>query len=124
MLDAREVAIELLGWPGRMISQSKSSFRDRHPDHAAVFNANVCVEAGKIWFGDLDLTTDESLLLELASQLGERIFVLREMDGRFKHELQPLLGQAIYSISGDGQPSFNARKIVRGADGTLRWIGS
>lgn len=125
MLDeAREAAIEVLGWPGRMISQSKSSFRERHPDHAAVFNANVCVEAGKIWFGDLDLTIDEPVLVELASQLSERIFVLRELDGRFKNELQPLLDQAIYSINADGQLSFDARKIVRAADGTLRWIRS
>ena len=52
-----------------MISHSKSRFRDRHPDQAAVFNANVCIEGGKIWFGDFNLTVDEPLLLELASQL-------------------------------------------------------
>lgn len=120
--DAREVAIEVLGWPGRMVSQSKSSFRERHPDHVAVFNANVCVEAGKIWFGDLDLTADEPVLLELASQLGERIFVLYEMDGRFKHELQPRLDQALYSISPAEQPSLDTHRIVRAADGSLRWI--
>lgn len=123
MLDeAREVAIEVLGWPGRMISQSKSGFRERHPDHAAVFNANLCVEAGKIWFGDLDLTIDEPLLLELANQLDEQIYVLREMDGRFKNELRPLLDHALYRISPEEQTSSAAHRFVRAADGSLRSI--
>lgn len=51
-----------LGYEGRMISFSKGGYSTAHPEHVAVFNANLCVAAGKLWWGDLDLTVDEPLL--------------------------------------------------------------
>ena len=59
------------GFPmGRMISQSKSGYRDRHPQHDVMFNANIIIEgANKAWFGDLDITIDRPLLEEIAKAL-------------------------------------------------------
>ena len=91
----REQKAAVLGHPGRMISGSKSGYRNRFPDNRPVFNANVCVESGKIWYGDLDLTLDGEKLQQLADELGEKVYVLYEMDARFENEESPLLGQAI-----------------------------
>lgn len=72
---------------GRMISYSKSGYRDKYPDHNVWFNANVfTLEDGKIWYGDLDLTLDESKLKEISNILGKKLYVLYEMDGRFENE--------------------------------------
>jgi hypothetical protein len=72
---------------GRMVSASKSSYRERYPDHEVCFNANVfSAQQGKIWYGDLDITLDGEKLDRIAESLGEKLFVLREMDGRFENE--------------------------------------
>jgi hypothetical protein len=78
---------EALGPAGRMITASKSGFLRRHPDHAPVFNANLCLEQGrKVWFGDLDLMDDKQRLVHLARRIGETLYVLHEYDGRFANE--------------------------------------
>lgn len=72
---------------GRMISPSKSWYRDENPTHVTVFNANVItVTHGKIWYGDLDVTKDAEALKKIAEKIGEPLFILREMDGRFENE--------------------------------------
>jgi hypothetical protein len=91
----REQKAAVLGHPGRMISGSKSGYRNRFPDNRPVFNANVCVESGKIWYGDLDLTLDGEKLQQLADELDEKVYVLYEMDARFENEESPLLDRAI-----------------------------
>jgi hypothetical protein len=87
-------AEEVLGRCGRMLSSSKTGI----PGHLTVFNANVCTKAGKIWFGDLDVTQNEAKLKALAEALGEKVYVLREMDGRFDNEGAPLLDRAVASF--------------------------
>ena len=89
-------AVEILGPCGRMISQSKSSYLDRFPNNDVVFNGNVCIESGKIWFGDLDITKSEEQIKALAEALGEPVYVLREMDARFNNESSPRLDKAVY----------------------------
>lgn len=98
-------------YPGRMISGSKSGYMSRYPTHDVVFNANLCTRsAGKVWFGDLDLTVDESNLLELRKELeqdgrvkpGEDIFVLREMDARFENETKPKFDSAVAIVTETG----------------------
>lgn len=111
---------ETIGWPGRMISHSKSGFRERNPTHAAVFNANVCLEAGKIWWGDLDLTLDEPKVAALAERIDETVYVLYESDGLFKREQRPLLERAVYSVVPSGHTRFRHGWIERAVDGTLR----
>ena len=72
---------------GRMISYSKSGYRQKYPDNEVYFNANIfTLEEGKIWYGDLDLTLDESNLTQIANELNVDIYILSEMDGRFENE--------------------------------------
>jgi hypothetical protein len=92
----------ILGRAGCMISGSKSGYRESYPENLAVFNANVCVESGKIWYGDLDLTTTRESLKLLAMQLETEIYVLHEMDGRFQHESAPLLKNFVYKVDASG----------------------
>lgn len=74
---------------GRMISGSKSGYRQRFPDHFVLFNANIVIESrGKVWYGDLDLTLDTAQLMNIARELKEPLYVLYEMDGRFENEDQ------------------------------------
>jgi len=91
----RLAAESALGYPGRMISASKSAYDRAHPKNVVVFNANVCTRShGKIWFGDLDVTKDEQTLQKLAAALGEDVFVLREHDARFETEANPQFERA------------------------------
>ena len=71
----------------RMIGFSKSFYRQEHPDHVVIFNANVFTESsGKVWWGDLDLTLDGDTLSSIAKEIGESLYVLYESDGRFENE--------------------------------------
>lgn len=73
--------------PGRMISGSKSRYREMYPENEVYFNANIFVLGeGKIWHGDLDVTRDKEVLQEIAREIGKDLFILREMDGRFENE--------------------------------------
>ena len=72
---------------GRMISGSKSGYRERYPNNEVVFNANIVIASrGKVWYGDLDLTLDMEALQQVAGVLKEPLYVLREMDARFENE--------------------------------------
>jgi len=85
---------------GRMVAGSKSRYMDKYPKHKVVFNANVIsVSRGKIWFGDLDLTTDDSeKLYNISKEIGETLYVLREMDCRFGTENNPIDGLLKVSV--------------------------
>lgn len=73
----------------RMISFSKSFYREEYPDNEVYFNANVfTLEDGKIWYGDLDLTLDTEKLKDVSKEIGKKLYVLYEMDGRFENEKQ------------------------------------
>ena len=110
-----------LGPSGRMISWSKSGYSDAHPDHLAVFNANVALSpAVKVWHGDLDLTVDEPLLLDLARRTGRIVYVLYERDGRFQNERQPLVADAIFSATPSGHSRVQYQWFERAQDGSLR----
>jgi hypothetical protein len=91
-----------IGFPGCMISGSKSGYRAAHPDNFAIFNANICTNSGKIWFGDIDLTLKKEDLCELAKAHAETLYVLYEMDGRFENEQSPLLEKAAITFLPDG----------------------
>jgi len=84
-----------LGPPGQMVGDSKSRYQIAHKGNLVVFNANVCTEKEKIWYGDLDLTVSEEKLVSLSEEIGEDIYVLKEMDGRFNNEENPKLESAI-----------------------------
>ena len=101
----KEIAREILGYPGRMVSGSKSGYRRFRPLHLVVFNSNVVVNVGdkpeKIWYGDIDLTESENAIKELASKLGGvDVYVLREMDARFENEHSPRIDNYVYTTDG------------------------
>lgn len=109
-----------LGHAGRMISLSKSGYHKRNRSNVAIYNANVCVAAGKIWEGDLDLTLDEPKLAALSEQTGAIIYVLYEGDGRFRNEEQPILDRAVYSVTPSGHTTFQHTFIERTKHGSLQ----
>lgn len=95
-VEAAKEATLHLGYLGRMVSASKSSYSDRHPDHVVVFNCNVVSKNnGKIWYGDLDLTLDERKLTDLSKMINDKVYVLREMDARFEYEDKPRFERAV-----------------------------
>lgn len=96
-----------LGPHGRMISQSKSQYRITYPEHLVVFNANVCILDGKIWFGDIDVNRDKLKLMDTAKELQESIFILKEMDARFENENKPLLKNSVIVFHSDGTYTIN-----------------
>lgn len=88
---------------GRMIGSSKSGYMAKHPDHVVVFNANVYTKDPivKVWYGDLDLTTDAEKLKELSRTIGFNLYVLREMDGRFDNEVNPKIDRSVALVTPD-----------------------
>lgn len=91
-----------LGFPGKMISASKSGYRDRNPENLVVFNSNVCTVEGKIWWGDVDVTLSKEDLSSLAKEIGKTVYVLFEMDGRFENEKNPKIDRAPIKFLPDG----------------------
>jgi len=72
---------------GRMVGGSKSGYFNKHPNNVVVFNANIVSKGGgKIWYGDLDVTLDFDKLKEIADELKEDLYILREHDARFDKE--------------------------------------
>lgn len=71
----------------RSISYSKSAYRKDHPNNEVIFNANIVLESkGKVWYGDLDITKDSDHLSEIATELGENLYILNESDARWGKE--------------------------------------
>lgn len=93
---------KVLGRYGRMIAGSKSGYCERFPKRAPVFNANLCTENGKIWHGDIDLSTDLEALKKVSKYLKETVFVLYESDARFENEKKPKFDRFIVTISPKG----------------------
>ena len=74
-------------YTARLLCGSKSTYSNRYPKNVVFFNANLIDEKfGKIWYGDLDLTVDGRILINLAQNYGTTLYVLREMDGRFEND--------------------------------------
>lgn len=78
-------------YPGRLISKSKNEYLKKHPGHQVFFNANVFgANSGKIWYGDLDINIDASILQSIAEELNETLYILPEHLGRFGSERKSL----------------------------------
>lgn len=76
--------IDVLGFPGQMLSGSKLAYSQAHPKHTVFFNACVFDESGRqIWHGDLDITLTGDHLQELANKIGT-IYVTPEHPYRFE----------------------------------------
>lgn len=80
------VAMDLLGYPDRMLYWHKDMGKP-----TTIFNANVYnFKADKIWYGDLEIERDREALIELSTREGP-IYILWEMDGKFLKQ-RPTLG--------------------------------
>jgi hypothetical protein len=72
---------------GRIISGSKSYYQEEYPNNVVIFNANIITKkSGKVWYGDIDATLDFDKLKDIADELKEDLYILREMDARFENE--------------------------------------
>lgn len=113
--------LQTVGPPGRMITFSKADFQERHPDRLVVFNGNLVLSPGtKVWHGDVDLSVAEPQLHELARLTGRIVFLLDERDARFENEKQPVLENAVFSVTPTGHTRYQHRYIERSSDGVLR----
>jgi hypothetical protein len=114
--------IQFLGYPGKMISGSKSGYMNRNPGNLVVFNSNVIVldeEKGflgikkpvavKAWFGDIDITQSREELKSLSADLGKTLLVLYETDARFENEDTPRIENFVYKVSPDGNETLGER---------------
>ncbi len=91
-MDVWDIAEQYLGFPGCMLSQSKTAPEGQK----VVWNANVCtIGNGKIWFGDLNIDRSLDNLTDLAFHLNTPVYVLREMDARFENERNPRFDEAV-----------------------------
>ena len=82
-IDYYEIFEKYSLYPGRMISGSKHA-----PEgHLAVFNGNIITEKyGKIWYGDLNITKEFDQLKDIADEIQQDLYILREHDARFENE--------------------------------------
>jgi len=110
MIDQEQI-VKKLGYYGVMLSGSKSWYRQKNPDNFVIFNANICTEKNKVWFGDIDITKSKETLVQLAQDLNEKLFILYEMDGRFDHEDAPLVKKAAIVFNPDGK--FEIREDMK-----------
>lgn len=96
---AQQLAEFFLGIRSSMLG-SKSRYSNRHKENFVVFNSNlVTKEYGKIWYGDLDLTKSEAVLIQLSKRLGVELYVLYEMDGRFDNEETTKTEKAVFQVA-------------------------
>lgn len=85
-MNEKEKLIDTLGYPGHMISASKSAYCKNYPKNFVLFNANICTKNNKIWYGDLDLTITKDKLIKLAIELNQDLYIFYEHDCRFEKE--------------------------------------
>ena len=90
---------------GRLICASKSTYKNRFPNNKVIFNANIIISTGKIWYGDLDLTVSDEVLKKIASDMNETLYILSEMDARFGTEnddIVDLVKRSLYIVDKNG----------------------
>ena len=103
MIDLDEIFVKHGLICGRMIYGSKSFARSKFPGDLLVFNANIVIKsAGKVWFGDLNITKESKKLKDVAAEINETLYVLRESDCRFGTEEDPvevLINRAVWDTT-------------------------
>jgi hypothetical protein len=53
------------------------------------------------------------MLVNLAAETGETVYLLRERDGRFANEDEPLLEKAVYAVYPVGETRFDGARLER-----------
>lgn len=103
-------AVELLGYPGRMLYPNK-----RMGTPTTIFNANIFnSKAEKIWYGDIDIERFREELVKLSDRLGS-IHVLAEFDGRFMRS-NPTIGY----VMSNAAVIIEDQRIIYGNDFAVR----
>lgn len=54
---------------------------------------------GKVWYGDLDFTTEEAKLKKLARKLNISFYILKELDGKFSTEHDPSYEKTLIKVT-------------------------
>ena len=95
---------------GRMISGNKHAPFGQ----ICIWNANAVIKSqGKIWYGDINLTKEGKKLKKISKEIGEPIYILREMDCRFDTErclIDTLIKKAVWSTE-DGLDTYDNSTI-------------
>jgi len=95
MLTKQQIVREILGWDGKMLSGSKSSYSKSHPKSIVYFNGNIYDSVGsKLWYGDIDVTKDAKNLKRLAAELKESIYITAEQPFRWEEQTKESLEAA------------------------------
>ncbi len=83
---------------GQIISGSKSYYHQSHPTHVYIANSNICTKKHKkVWFGDIDLTTDAKQLQQISKEIGVPLYLFYEMDARWKEP--DFVNDAVFKIT-------------------------
>lgn len=93
-----EILTKILGFEGIILNASKSN-----PD--IIYNANLITKKhGIIWCGDIPFKKEKILtdLKMFAEQLGVTLYILREMDARFKEFKDIDFKKAVLVINTEG----------------------
>lgn len=65
----------------RMITSSRAAYVSQFPKNVVAFDGSICTKSkGNIWNGDLDLTRDHHRLQQIATELGEDLYIFNERD--------------------------------------------
>ena len=93
-----EVAVKHLGPYPAMLDGDKMQYRKENPNSTVLYNGNVVTRTAKVWYGDIDVTKNIENLTALARELGESVYVLREMDARFDTHDNPNFENAVFEV--------------------------
>lgn len=112
---------ESLGFPGRLVSYSKGNYNFNNPNNITFFNSNIFdKKLNKLWYGDLDLSTDDITKLHMISvECKKPLYILREHAGRFE---TPDLKNASVIIDGNDVKFLEMSDRVEKVDGFYRYI--
>jgi hypothetical protein len=107
-----------LGLPGRRVEAKVAEVVVDGFTHAVVFNASVCIEGGRLWSGDVDLTEEGAKLAALAEDAWQTIYILHGDDDWGTYDPAFLEGRAVYWINSTGGEGYSSA-LVLGPDGRM-----
>ena len=107
-----------LGLPGRWVDPKVAEAVVDGFTHAVVLNASVCIEAGRLWSGDLDLTEEEGNLAALAEDARQTIYILHGDDDCGIYHPDFLEARAVYWVNPTGGEGYSSG-LVSGPGGRL-----
>lgn len=77
-IELRSIAHKHLGLSGKSITFDPKAYMTSYPDKIVVFKSNIFTKNGSmIWFGDINITDNQEKLLELSSDLGTTIYIMK-----------------------------------------------